>query len=103
MSITDKHLELPSEKTEDDRLSNPRFVSKYGRHFAKHFLPEYCVGVKIVQQIGDIIRIVPRLSTLGKISKKTQKSFEFPLDEVENWRKNMKLHTFMAVGTNRKL
>lgn len=98
MTLTEKHLQLPEEKTDDDHLSNPRFVSKYGRHFAKHFLPKYCVGVKLAQQLGDQIRVEARVTTLAKLSKKTERFFLIPVDEMETWRKNVKLYTFMSGG-----
>lgn len=98
MALTDKHLELPKAKTSEDHLSNPRFVSKHGRDFAKHFLPKYCVGVKLAQQLGDQIRVEARVTTLAKLSKKTERYYLIPVSEVETWRKNVKLYTFMSGG-----
>lgn len=96
--LTDKHLELPPENTTDDLLSNPKFVIKYQRDFAKHFLPKYCVGVKLAQQLGDQIRVEARLKALARLSSKTESYFLIPVDEMEVWRKNVKLLTFMSGG-----
>ena len=84
----------------DDALGITYFVKKYQRHFATHFLPKHCVSLKIVQVIGDNVRVVARLRTMAMLSSKTRNddTFLVPKKDVEDWRKNVKLHTFMAGG-----
>lgn len=84
----------------DDYLSLCQLVTKHQRAFAVHFLPKHCTGVKLVQIIGDNMRVVARLKTLARISPKLkdENTFLIPKKDVQDWRKNINLHTFMAGG-----